>query len=59
MNKAIQFNPNLVVDYKNIVEEILINMFGKEHQNKFLIGKTKIFMKEKFFYDLDDLMKEH
>ena len=53
MNSAIHINPHLVVDYKKIVSNILINMFSENHVEKFLLGKELLFVKEDFFEEFD------
>ena len=57
MNTMVHLNPNLNVNYKKFITDILNNMFGDDHTRQILFGKNNLFLKESFFEEFNELLK--
>ena len=57
MNTIVHLNPNLNVNYKKFIKDILTNMFGDDFSKQILFGKNKLFLKENFFMEFNELLK--
>lgn len=58
MAKVAQISPNINIDFEQLVRSILTHMFGENHSELFVFGKEYLYVKERFYLEIDSLLKE-